>query len=182
MKYLVPEELETERLLLRQFQDEDWRELHEMYSDEEATRYTVGHACTEGESWRLMAAIIGHWQLRGYGPYAAVEKASGRVVGPVGFWFPNDWPSPEIKYALARKFWGQGYAREAVLAIQRAGARHLPDIALISLIHRDNLASVKLAQSVGAVLERVEEFRGGQWCVYRHPRVEGCEKAASAES
>ena len=166
MTYLVPREIETERLLLRQLKDEDWRDMHQLYCDEEVTRFTLGRVLTEGESWRTMASLIGHWQLRGYGPYAAEEKSSGKVVGPIGFWYPNDWPAPEIKYALARDFWGKGYAREAVRAVQKVGARYLPDINLISFIHSDNAASIKLARVLQATFEQTVQFRGASWFAY----------------
>jgi len=41
MDSIVPERIETDRLILRVFQDEDWRDLHEYYSDEIATRFTL---------------------------------------------------------------------------------------------------------------------------------------------
>ena len=171
MTFRVPEEVETKRLKLRLFREDDWRDLHELYGDEEATRFTLGRVLSEGESWRTMASMIGHWQIRGYGPYAAEEKSSGKVIGPMGFWYPNDWPFPEIKYALARKFWGNGYAREASLAIQRVAAQYLPDISLISFIHADNAASIKLARAINATLEKEVDFRGAKWMIFRHPKV-----------
>ncbi|WP_299979407.1 GNAT family N-acetyltransferase [uncultured Pseudoteredinibacter sp.] len=169
MKFKVPEQLETERLILRQFKDEDWQDLHEYYSSEEATRYTVGRAFSEGESWRIMSAMLGHWVLRGYGPYALEEKSSSKVIGTAGFWYPNDWPSPEIKWALAPAHWGKGYAGEAARALQKAGLEYLPEIALISLIAKENQASIKLALAVGASFEREIDFRGDRWDIYRHP-------------
>ena len=86
MDILVPTELNTERLLLRQFKDEDWRDLHQHYSDAEATKYTYGKSLSEGETWRTMCGMPGHWQIRGYGPYAVMEKSSNAVLGAVGFW------------------------------------------------------------------------------------------------
>jgi len=169
MKFKVPEQLETERLILRQFQDEDWKDLHHYYSSEEATRYTVGRAFSEGESWRIMSAMLGHWVLRGYGPYALEEKSSSKVIGTAGFWYPNDWPSPEIKWALAPAYWGKGYASEAARALQKIGKEYLPEISLISLIAKENQASIKLALAVGACFDREIDFRGGKWDIYRHP-------------
>lgn len=169
MEFLVPEQIETERLLLRQFRDEDWKDLHYYYSSEAATKYTVGRAFTEAETWRIMCTMIGHWQLRGYGPYALEEKSSKTVLGTVGFWFPNDWPSPEIKWALAPSSWGKGYASEAAKAVQKTGLEYMPDISLISLIHPDNAASIKLALAVGAEFESAIPFRGAEFHLYRHP-------------
>jgi RimJ/RimL family protein N-acetyltransferase len=169
MKFSVPTNLETARLNLRQFREHDWKDLHRYYSSAEATRFTVGRAFSEGETWRMMCSMVGHWHMRGYGPYALEEKSTGVVLGTVGFYYPNDWPSPEIKWALAPVYWGKGYASEAVRMVQKTGLRFLPDISLISLIHAENSASIRLAKAVGARLEREVQFRGVRCHIYRHP-------------
>ena len=168
-RFAVPEVIDTDRLRLRLFRDPDWRDLHVYCSDEQATRHTYGRALSEGETWRTMAGMIGHWYIRGYGPYALEETATGRVLGTVGFWYPNDWPEPEIKWALARPYWGRGFASEAARAVQAAGKHHLPEVRLISFIHRDNAASIRLAESVGARFEDERAFRDAFYRVYRHP-------------
>ena len=168
MSFLVPETLESERLLLRQLVESDWRDLHEYYSDEVATKFTFGRALSEGDTWRTLCSMIGHWQVRGYGPYAVEEKSSGQVIGIVGFWYPNDWPEPEIKWGLARAFWGKGYAREAAALVHAAGREHIPDLALISLIHRDNKPSIGVAVALGASPEGTIDYEGEPHIVYRH--------------
>jgi RimJ/RimL family protein N-acetyltransferase len=166
----VPLAIDTERLTLRQFAPDDWRAMHEHYCDVECTRFTFGRALTEGESWRAVASMLGHWQLRGYGPYAVVENVSSAVLGTVGLWYPNDWPEPEIKWALLRKAWGKGYAQEAARAVQGMAVRELgsPPISLIGV---DNVASINVALAVGAKLERQLLFRGNPFSIYRHPDV-----------
>ena len=168
MEYLVPQQLESKRLLLRQFTDGDWQDLHRYFSDPEAMFFTHGRALSEGETWRVMCSMIGHWQVRGYGPYAVEEKSSGSVLGTVGFWYPNDWPDPEIKWGLARQSWGQGFATEAATLVHAAGREHLPDFALISLIHDDNKASIGVARAIGAQRERSTDYEGEPHGVYRH--------------
>lgn len=169
MKYVVPEQIETERLLLRGFQNDDWEDLHAYFSDAESVKYTVGRVFTEGETWRAMCSMIGHWQIHGYGPYALEEKSSGRVLGTVGFWYPNDWPSPEIMWALTPQSRGKGFASKAARQVQKTARGSLPDISLISLVHPDNIAFQKLALAIGATLESRHEFRGSMVHIYRHP-------------
>lgn len=168
-RFAIPQTLETGRLLLRMFRDADWRGLHEHFSDPECTRYTFRRALTEAATWRAMASMAGHWLLRGYGPYAVIEKSTGTVLGTVGPWYPVEWPEPEIKWALARRHWGRGYASEAVRAVQRMARESLPQLRLISLIDSRNEASIRLALAVGARLEREIEFAGAPFHVYRHP-------------
>ena len=165
----VPRSIGTERLTLRPFGPDDWRAMHEHYSDIECTRFTFGRALTEGESWRAVASMVGHWQLRGYGPYAVVENASSTVLGTVGLWYPIDWPEPEIKWAL-RKAWGKGYAREAAQAVPGVAVQELgtPPISPIGV---DNVASIHVALADGARLERRISFRGNPFGIYRHPPV-----------
>ncbi len=168
MRFRVPEQLESERLILRQFQDADWHDLHKYYSDETATAFTFKRALTEGETWRTMCGMIGHWQVRGYGPYAVVDKSTDRVLGTVGFWYPNDWPELEIKWGLARQYWGKGFAKEAATLVHATGRGHLPDHALLSLIHPDNKASIGVALAIGARLESSVEYEGEPHGIYRH--------------
>ncbi len=49
-KYLIPENIETERLILRTFKEEDWKDLYHYYSDAECMKYTVGRALADWET------------------------------------------------------------------------------------------------------------------------------------
>ena len=119
MDFKIPVKIESERLVLRTFLSEDWKDMFEYYSDPECMKYTIGRTLTEGETWRTIASMVGHWQLRGYGPYALHYKDENRVIGVCGMWFPIDWPEPEIKWGLIRKYQGQGFAREAATRVKK---------------------------------------------------------------
>ncbi len=169
MQPLVPESIETPRLILRQFRDSDWSGLLDYLSDPVAVRFTFVEPLAEEGAKAVIESIADHWQRLGYGPYAVEVKATGQCIGTVGFFYPSHWPEPEIKWALARKFWGQGYAKEAAQAVKVTGAACLPNLKLISFIHGENKASISLAKAMGATFERTMPFRGGQeWHIYRH--------------
>jgi RimJ/RimL family protein N-acetyltransferase len=168
MTFLIPESLETERLYLRLFRPADWLQIHQYYSHEECMKYTLGRKLTEGESWRAMASLAGHWILRNYGPYALEEKRSNLVIGYAGLYYPNDWPEPEIAWGLLREYWGKGFASEAVREVKKMKAVYVPNLSLISMIHPENKNSIRLAQSVGARFEREHDFRGSVMNIYRH--------------
>ena len=76
-------ELETERLLMRQWREEDFEAYAEFRSKEETARF-VGGVLNRHDAWRRFAATIGHWVLRGYGYWAVEEQETGRFVGGVG--------------------------------------------------------------------------------------------------
>ena len=164
----IPLQLASERLILRPFVEADWRSMHAHYAHPECTRYTLGRVLTEGESWRLTAALAGHWLLRGYGPYALEDKASGAMIGAAGLWHPVDFPEREIKWALLPEAQGRGYAREAAGTILRMLQDVWPGEPPISFIDQRNTASIRVALAIGARLERVCPFRGAEFGIYRH--------------
>lgn len=168
MKPLIPLSLETPRLELRLFEERDWDHLFEMFCDPDCVRYTIKTPQQKWQTWRSLASYLGHWTLRGYGPYAVVEKSSGQMIGPVGLWYPGDWPEPEIKWSLSKKFWGKGLATEAVLAVKKMIPQYLPQKRIISLILPENVASKKVAARVDATFEKNISFRDGTADLYVH--------------
>ena len=73
--------LETDRLVLRPFAESDLDAYAAMCADPEVMRFLGGETWDRMKTWRHIAATLGHWQLRGYGPWAVEEKVSGTLVG-----------------------------------------------------------------------------------------------------
>jgi RimJ/RimL family protein N-acetyltransferase len=162
--------VETPRLLLRPFCNADLDAYAAMSADAEVMRY-IGNGDTLGRDmvWRQMAGFLGHWVLRGHGMWAIEERASGRLIGRVGFLNPEGWPGAELGWLLARDAWGQGYATEAARAALDCGRRELGLGELISLIRPDNQRSAALVARLGAAREKSIDFLGGQVDVWRLP-------------
>jgi RimJ/RimL family protein N-acetyltransferase len=150
---IVPE-LQTERLVLRGFREEDLDELAAISADPEVTRW-VGdeHGLSREDTWRRMAYWIGHWELRGFGQWALVERDGGRLVGRAGLLRPEAWPGLEVGWLVGREHWGRGYAPEAGRAAidwarDALGADHI-----ISLIEDANHRSARVAEKLGMRVE-----------------------------
>ena len=164
----VPEILKTSRLKLRMFSESDWQALCELFHDEESVRYTIKTPLENWQTWRMLACYIGHWKIRGYGPYAVIEKNEGELVGAVGLWFPGEWPEPELKWALRKCFWGYGYATEAATEVRDMVKRDLKWTRLISLIFQGNLRSIAVAKRLGAKFEKTVPFRDSAADIFVH--------------
>lgn len=154
------ETLETERLVLRQFREEDLDAYVEMVGDPEVMQYLGSGAMNRAEAWRNMAMILGHWRLRGFGMWAVEEKGGGAMIGRVGCWRPEGWPGLEVGWALRRKSWGRGFATEAAKASLDAAFDRLAERHVISMIHGRNAASVRVARRLGMRLEGRTELFG----------------------
>lgn len=141
--------LETERLLLRPFVEEDLDEFAEIMAEPEVVRFFGHDPMTRSEAWRSMASFLGHEQLRGWTNNAMVEKTTGRLLGRCGLWRPEGWPGTEVGWLLARPAWGHGFATEAAVAWRDWTFANLDLDQLVSVIHRDNSASVAVARRIG---------------------------------
>jgi RimJ/RimL family protein N-acetyltransferase len=161
--------LETERLVLRQFREGDLDAYQRMVNDPEAMR-AMGDAepRTREQCWRTLAVYLGHWAMRGFGPFAVEERASGALVGRIGPWCPEGWPGLELIWAVDRAHWGRGLAPEAARAARDFTFRTVGDRELISLVEPSNLASRRVAEKLGAVHARDVDFEGMRFRVYRH--------------
>ena len=143
--------METERLILRHIDPErDLDAWTEMMSDEDTVRFIGGQTMNRAQSWRNMAMLIGHQQVRGYGFYSVIEKASGDFVGRIGPWFPEGWPEPEIGWTVHPAKTRQGFAKEAAAACVDYVFNRLGWTRIIHVIAEKNIASIKTAEAIGS--------------------------------
>ena len=149
------DQLETERLKLRMWRESDIDAYADMCADPVVMRYLgPGKVMTRHEAWRSMAVFVGHWYLKGYGHWAVEEKATGKMIGRIGFLNPEGWPGFEIGWTLARHAWGKGYATEGAKVALQYAFNTLEQSHVISLIHPDNTSSMKVAERIGETYER----------------------------
>lgn len=159
--------LDTPRLRLRQFAEADLEDYAALCADAEVMRYVGDRGpLSREDAWRQLAMLVGHWVLRGYGMWAVAERASGAFVGRVGLHYPEGWPEPEIAWALARRYWGRGYAFEATTAALGIAFATLGWSRAVSLISPPNLRSIRLAERLGARFERSLAVRGHEVSLY----------------
>ena len=160
--------LETERLRMREWREADLAPFVAFLADEAAARFLNGTS-DPADAWRRLAVQVGHWALRGYGAWAVEEKASGQWIGYCGLWSPHGWPEREVMWGLAPNARGRGYAAEAARRARDFAYGQLRWTTLISCIAPDNGASQRVAERLGARLERSIELRGRTAGIYRHP-------------
>jgi RimJ/RimL family protein N-acetyltransferase len=146
--------LETERLTLRTWSLDDFEAHAAMSMEPEVCRYlTGGQPPSRFGAWQSFAAHVGHWQLRGFGHFAVIERATGGFVGRVGPWHPEGWLDFEIGWTLRTAYWGRGYATEAAKRCIEYAFTELKRPHLISLIHPENVRSIRVAERIGQRLD-----------------------------
>ncbi|XVV14436.1 GNAT family N-acetyltransferase [Actinoplanes sp. CA-131856] len=135
--------LETERLVLREWRDDDLDALAAMNADPEVMRYIFDGAVLDREqSAERLRRIRGLWARRGFGLFAVEGRAEGVLLGWAGLsvpeFLPEVMPAVEIGWRLARTHWGKGYATEAAAEALRFGFEDCGLDRVVSIRHVDN--------------------------------------------
>jgi RimJ/RimL family protein N-acetyltransferase len=155
---VIPE-LVTERLVLRALRASDFEAYAAMCADPEVRRFLGdGRPLERPAAWREMAVLLGHWDLRGFGQWALVERENGGLVGRAGLWQPEGWPGLEVGWILGRSFWGKGFAIEAARASLAHAFETVGAERVISLIRPDNTRSIRVAERLGEHYDRRVEL------------------------
>jgi RimJ/RimL family protein N-acetyltransferase len=153
--------METARLLLREWREEDIEPLARIYANPEVMKYMppMSHVATE----RQIDHFQESYQVEGVPMWAAVEKVSGRLIGRVGLARHADWPyadNTEVGWLLDRPYWGRGRATEGAVAALEYGFSQLGLSRIISITRPDNLASRRVMAKVGLTIQGTQSWRG----------------------
>jgi RimJ/RimL family protein N-acetyltransferase len=178
-------ELLTPRLRLRGWQAGDVERMAEIYADPEVVRF-LRPLDLEGTRNQLLR-FEHHWQARGFGLWAVEERESGRLIGRVGLIHHDDWTATphdaEVGWTLDHAMWGRGLATEGGRAALVFGFEGMAMERIISVAHRDNLASQRVMEKLGMRREGHTSWRGqpvvwyavtrSEWARSRHAGEEG---------
>jgi RimJ/RimL family protein N-acetyltransferase len=153
-------ELDTPRLRLRAWRDDDLEPFAAMNARPEVVRYLGGVPMTPAQSAAQLEQIVAHWAEHGFGLWAAEERATGSLAGFVGLshpvFLPAVMPVVEVGWRLDPRVWGRGLATEGAAASLRYGAEVLGLRRIVSIIDPRNEASRRVAAKLGMALERSE--------------------------
>jgi len=159
--------LETDRLFLREWSDDDTPYFIAMNQDPEVMRYFPS-LISPADSIACVKRIRDHFDDYGYTAYATVRKDTEQFIGFVGLltvgYEAHFTPATEIGWRLGREHWGQGFATEAAIAVLRLGFERfgLPEI--VSFTAESNKPSRRVMEKIGMTHDPSEDFD--------HPKID----------
>ncbi|HEU4998321.1 MAG TPA: GNAT family N-acetyltransferase [Lapillicoccus sp.] len=151
----------TERLLLRQWRDEDWAPFAALNADPEVMRHfpsTLDRQESDAFAYRNAALL----EVNGWGLWAVEVVESGEFVGFVGLnqpqWTAAFTPCTEVGWRLARSAWGKGYATEAARAALAVafGPLGLDEVVSFTTVANDRSRAVM--ERLGMSRDPAEDF------------------------
>lgn len=158
--------IETARLILRPWREDDRKPFAEMSADPAVMEHLLPLGGREGaDEWinRQMAHLAEH----GFCFWALQAKKSGAFVGAVGLlrigYEAHFTPAVEVGWRVSRSFWGQGYATEAGAASIQFGFRELGLGEIVANTVAGNTNSRRVMEKLGMSHNAKDDFD--------HPRI-----------
>jgi [ribosomal protein S5]-alanine N-acetyltransferase len=155
-------QLETERLILRSFREEDIDRMAQLFANPDFMRFSLG-VFTERKQTVAFIEKVMDWDRAGIpSQFAVVPRGEDVIIGYCGsFYHPEHGIEDiEIGYRLDPRYWNRGLITEAARAVRDHGFRDWDLSRVISLIHPENVSSRRVAEKNGMKVEKEITFRG----------------------
>jgi len=157
--------LETDRLILREYVEDDAPAFFRLNSDPEVMRYVPDEPMRSVDQAReiLKTHPIADYAEHGFGRLACVLKATGEHVGFSGLKYLKEIDDIDLGFRFLPAHWGKGLATEAAQAVVRYGFTEMaPEVAavhrmaiqfpldhIVGLAEADNHGSIRVLEKVG---------------------------------
>jgi [ribosomal protein S5]-alanine N-acetyltransferase len=176
-------DIQTARLLLRRWQDDDLERLVALHADPRVARFLS----VDGRPWPRERSVGAfehfrrQWREQGFGPWAAVDRRSGRWLGQVGLNRRPGWPGPhkvEVGWELHPSVWGRGLATEGGRAALGYGFEVVGLERIISAARADNAASRRVMEKLGLAFQGEFTHQGALVAWYAIDRADWLQAGA----
>lgn len=158
------EEIRTDRLRLRRYDESDVDNVFRLIGDPQVMRYFPS-VYDRDRAQKIVNDVLAAYDELGYSVLAVERQPDGAYVGQIGLldWKDvDDRPDIEVAYMLAPEAWGRGYATEAARACRDWAFAHLDVDRLVSYIAIANAPSIRVAERNGmSRIKRLDENRFG---------------------
>lgn len=140
--------IETDRLVIRPFQEKDIPDIHKILNDEDTMKFFV-----EGTYSLNKVKEIYNRNLQSVRDYTVMIKGSYRIIGKISFhkWCMKD--TYEIGWIFNKTSTNNGYCTEAARAILQHGFKDMKLHRVVATCNPDNIASKRVCEKLGMSLE-----------------------------
>lgn len=164
-----PVRIHTPRLILRDFEESDYENVHRYASDADVVKYCSFGPNSEEETRAYVQRVMERkvQEPRTHYDLAVIRKEDSSFMGAAGIYIEQPQNrSGEIGYVLHRDFWGQGYATEAARMLVDLGFTALSLHRIYAYVFEENKASRRVLEKVGMQQEgrlREDTWKNKRW-------------------
>jgi len=166
--------LQTRRLILRSFREEDVDVMARLFANPDFMRFSLGVFTERKQTIAFIEKVIS-WDRAGIpSQFAVMPRGEDAIIGYCGFFhhLEHGVEDVEIGYRLDPDYWNRGLITEAARVVRDHGFRDRKLSRVISLVHPENVPSRRVAEKNGMKAEKEITFRGFPTLVYAMTRQE----------
>ena len=153
--------IETDRLLVRKFTEDDAPLLYDLNLDPEVIRYTHDPLTDVEEARKVLEEVIlPQYILYDHGRWAVHLRSGSEFIGWCGLKNLTETNEVDLGYRFKKNFWGNGYAAEAARACIKYGFATLNLHRIVGRALPANLASIKVLEKCGMEYLHEEMMHG----------------------
>jgi len=147
-------QIQTERLVIRDYQQTDLEDIHEYGSDPEVVKYLPFGPNTREDSQNFLNRAMDKQKEEPREDYglAVVLKSEDKLIGGCRISKASE-REGNLGYILNRHYWGNGYATEATKSMVEFGFKELGVHRIYTDCHPDNVRSIRVLEKVGMTVE-----------------------------
>lgn len=161
--------LTTDRLILRPFNEADTQDVFECWeSDPDVAKYMFWkshHDIQKTREW--ISFELDQVSKNDWYRFAILLKEAKELIGTGLVYYEEEVECWEIAYNLGKKYWGKGYATEAMREIIRFASRELPIKEIVGRCARENPASGNVLKKLGFQYEKDIPYECNNKTVHR---------------
>ncbi len=157
--------IETKRLILREFQKTDAKNMYALNLDKKVLKYTGDKAFKSVEDAANFLKNYSDYSKNGFGRWSVFLKSTNTYIGWCGLKL-NEEGFVDIGFRLLQKYWHNGYATEAAEACIDYGFGTLKLSEIIGRAAIANKASIKVLEKIGLHFWKKDTFEGVNEAVY----------------
>ena len=152
--------IETKRLILREFNINDFEAVFEFNSRVEVHKYTGYEIIKSIERAKEIISNIwlNDYKNYGYGRWAVIYKPENKIIGFAGLKYLPEINETDIGYRFLPEYWGKGIATEVSKKIINYGFDQLKLNRIIGITMPENIGSCKVLEKIGLTLYKVDQY------------------------
>jgi ribosomal-protein-alanine N-acetyltransferase len=153
--------IETNRLLLRTFTENDAALIYELNLDPDVIRYTHDPIRDRAHASEILErVIIPQYALYHHGRWAVHIRSNLEFLGWCGLKYRAELNEIDLGYRFKKEGWGKGYATEAAWASIQYGFEKIGLQRIVARAEIDNIGSWKVLEKCGMTYIGDEEVDG----------------------
>lgn len=133
-------EIKTKRMSLRLIKEEDLEQIAELNIDRDVRKFFLDGVLSRKQTKKMIKEYIYLYEKHGLPHFIILNKKSWELIGRCGF-TPLDTGQIEVSFIIAKRFWGMGYATEALNALLKWGRKNMDVTRIIGFAPLEHKAS-----------------------------------------